>query len=233
MNLRDEIEAAFDGKAFLRPLFYSYPGGLRFELSKGGSPLERFLVALRKATTICADIFPADKPMVVCLRMVAMSSLFAHRKLLLELRVAGITISRVRCLWLEEASQDEGFGNDKVSWLHIAFETSPTLLQNCLWCALAADIGSIRPRPLCDIYLFNLESRVMVFPYDDRGMDVVGSNPALLARIYSKHHQHLLIYDRQTMAVAFEVSDPSINMGAPPADSATFSEQSPSPRLVP
>jgi hypothetical protein len=40
MQLQKEIEAIFEGKAFLRPLFYSYPGGLRFELSEGGSAIE-------------------------------------------------------------------------------------------------------------------------------------------------------------------------------------------------
>jgi len=37
MNLELEIESIFEGKAFFRPLFYSYPGGLRFALSETGA----------------------------------------------------------------------------------------------------------------------------------------------------------------------------------------------------
>lgn len=208
MQLQREIEVIFEGKAFLRPLFYSYPGGLRFELSEGGSAIEQFLLALRKAATICADIFPADRPMVVCLRLIAQTNLFANRELLSELRAAGISIPRARCLWSEAASPDDDFDNeDNLSWLHIAFEAPASLLQNFLWCAFSTDFGCIRPQPHCLIYLFNLNSRVMVWPYDDRGMDVVGPNHALLSHIYFKHYQNLLDYDRETMVATFEPSN--------------------------
>ncbi len=218
--MRSEIERVFEGKAFMRPLFYSYPGGLRFELSEGGSAIERFLLALRKAATICADIFPANRPMVVCLRAIAKPNHFAHRELLSELRGAGISFPRARCLWLEAASPDDDFDyEDNVSWLHVAFEAPASLLQNFLWCAFATDFGSIRPHPRCNIYLFNLNSRVMVWPYDDRGMDVVGPNHMLLSHLYVKHHQNLLDHDRQTIAATFEPSNPSPNTNMPATNS--------------
>lgn len=56
MNLRAEIDNAFGPQAFARPLFYSWPGGLRFELSETGGMIEQFLTAMRKAITICGDI---------------------------------------------------------------------------------------------------------------------------------------------------------------------------------
>jgi hypothetical protein len=34
VNLQIEIERIFGCNTFARPLFYSYPGGLRFELSE-------------------------------------------------------------------------------------------------------------------------------------------------------------------------------------------------------
>ena len=46
MDLKHEIETIFEGRAFLRPLFYNYPGGLRFELAEGGTAIEQFLLAL-------------------------------------------------------------------------------------------------------------------------------------------------------------------------------------------
>lgn len=224
MRFRSEIESIFEGKAFLRPLFYSYPGGLRFELSEGGSAIEQFLLALRKATTICADIFPVGKPITVCLRAFGKPNLFAYRNLLSELRLAGISIPRSRCLWLVAPSPDDDFDDeDDISWLHIAFEARTSLLQNLLWSAFATDLGSIRPRPRCDIYLFNLSDKVMVWPYDDRGMDVVGPNHLLLSQIYSKHSQYLLDYDRQTMAATFEPSNPPLNTDAPTIGGAPVS----------
>lgn len=205
MDMRGTIESIFQGKAFLRPLFYSYPGGLRFELSEGGNEIQQFLLAIHKASAICASIFPAAAPITVCLRAMAKPNLFAHRPLLLALRAAGISIPSSRCIWLEPASPDDGFEpEDNTSWLHIAFEAPVSLLQNFLWCAFATDLASIRPRPRCNIYLFSLSNRVMVFPYDDRGMDVVGPNHTLLSQLYVKHHQTLLDYDRQAMSATFE-----------------------------
>jgi hypothetical protein len=66
--LRTQIEDTFYGKAFMRPLFYAYKQALRFELAEGGSAIEQFLCAMRKALTICEDIFATNDNLVVCLR---------------------------------------------------------------------------------------------------------------------------------------------------------------------
>ncbi len=202
--MREKIAGRFEGKAFLRPLFYSYPGGLRFELAEGASAIERFLVALRKATTICADIFPEDTPIVACLRAYAGGSGFAHRHTLMELRNAGIRIPREREVWVDTHTPSVPDGASEESWINVAFEAPRALLPNLLWCALAADFGHIRPHPLCSVYLFNLDAGIMTLPYDDRGMDVVGPNHAALAALYFKHRPLLLDYDRVAMAATFE-----------------------------
>jgi len=67
MNLELEIERVFGGKAFVRPLFYSYPGGLRFALSETGGVIEQFLSALQKSTKICSDVFVGERRLsLVC-----------------------------------------------------------------------------------------------------------------------------------------------------------------------
>lgn len=204
MQLRSEIERVFEGKAFLRPLFYLYPEGLRFELSEGGSVINQFLLALRKAEGICADIFNTTQPFVPCLRFRAEASRFAHRKLLRELRSAGIRVSRNRSIWLEPVPFDDWFDEAVEEWwVNVAFEAPTSLVQSILWCAFASDFGSIRPSPRCQFYLFNIQDGVMVWPYDDRGMDVVGPNRPLLAKLYSSHRHHLLDHDLPAMQATF------------------------------
>jgi hypothetical protein len=78
------------------------------------------------------------------------------------------------------------------------------LLPNLLWCALASDFGSIKPNPGCSYYLFNLQEGLLAFPYDDRGMDVVGPNRDLLTMLYRKYGTYLLDYDRPAMQRSFE-----------------------------
>ena len=204
MNLQFEIERAFSGKAFARPLFYSVPEGLRFELSESGGMIEQFLVALRKSTAVCADVFHDDCQPVVCLRVHSGTNRFAHRALLQTLRTLGIGIPAERSIWIEPIDPEEWFcENQPEYWLNIAFETPASQLQAFLWCAMARDFGVIRPTLHCSVYLFNLQDRVMVFPYDDRGMDIVGPNRDLLSRLYQRHNAWLLDHDRPAMDAVY------------------------------
>ncbi|UVL38711.1 DUF3885 domain-containing protein [Pseudomonas sp. B21-040] len=204
MNLQLEIERIFGGEAFARPLFYSYPGGLRFELSETGGVIEQFLTALRKSTKICSDVFLADATFVACLRIHSCRNRFAHRPVIHALRSAGIFIPAECMVWSEEIDPEEWCSEiEPEYWINIAFEAPVTLLQAFLWCALATDFAEIKPRPNCVFYLFNLKKQVMVFPYDDRGMDVVGPNKDLLSQLYRQHHTYLLDYDRHEMDATF------------------------------
>lgn len=205
VQLREAIDSIFEGKAFVRPLFYGYPGGLRFELSEGRGAIEQFLSGLRKAQQICADVFGKGMPVVVCLRVYHCGSAFSHRPMLRELQGADIHVPRTRCLWAEPIPTEHRHRDDgRQEWfLNLAFEAQPSQLDNLLWCALSRDFPAIRPRPECDVYLFNLQDKVMVLPYDSRGMDIVGPNHALLEKLYERHRQHLLPYDLETMKATF------------------------------
>ena len=88
-------------------------------------------------------------------------------------------------------------------WHYVAFEAPAEYLISALWCALSSDFGSIEPSPTADIYLFNLDKEVMVFPYDDRGMDIVGPNKQFLKDQYDKFGHYLLDYDREAMDAVF------------------------------
>jgi hypothetical protein len=77
-------------------------------------------------------------------------------------------------------------------WHDIAFKAPTEYLINALWCAFSSDFGCIEPNPMADIYLFNLDKEVMVWPYDDRGMDIVGP-----------FEHYLLDYDREAMDAVF------------------------------
>lgn len=67
MNPQQEIDEIFESKAFERPLYYSYPGGLRFGLSETGTCIEQFLTALRKARVIARTCFQRrDRCLFAC-----------------------------------------------------------------------------------------------------------------------------------------------------------------------
>jgi len=203
VSLRDKIWQIFGPTIFNRPLFYSYPGGLRFELSEGGSATEQLRVALRKSKVICKDIFVDDHPIAACLRIYSDNNRFLHRRSILALKHAGINIPAERWLWSEERDKDDWCDESEPDyWLYLAFEASAGSLDALLTCALVKDLD-LGTYPYCDLYLFNLRKGIVAFPYDDRGMDVVGPNTVALRNLYNAHHKYLLNYDRAIMEKTF------------------------------
>ncbi|MFZ6798287.1 DUF3885 domain-containing protein [Undibacterium sp. Di24W] len=186
-------------------LFYAHPDGLRFELSEGGEPLEQVLTALRKASLICEDLFDAVDSLTVCLRRFAGNDKFALRKVLRELKNAGIAIPEEREIWFDPVPFEDRFDEDiEEWWISLAFQLPTTKLQSLFWCAFTVDFPSLHPNPRCDIYIFNFKDRVLVHPYDDRGMDIIGPNKEFLRKLYVKHNSLLLDYDRARMSKSFE-----------------------------
>jgi hypothetical protein len=181
-------------------LFYNFPGGLRFELSEGGSALDQVLTALRKSTAICEDAL-GHGGFVVHLKRFVGATRFELRDTLRELNLAGISIPRLRSAWVE-TNEDDDWGDGY--WVNCAFEVHASKLQNLLWCALVTDFQPVRPNPHCLIYLINAENGVLIHPYDDRGMDVICKTPLLLKKLHEKHNPWLLDYDRAAMDQSFK-----------------------------
>jgi len=205
LNPRNEILESFGPAVFSRPLFYCYPGGLRFELSEGGTAVRQLVVAMEKARRICKDIFDDGESMIACVRAHADSQRFSHRRELRALRDAGIRIPARRWIWSEEKDEDDRCDDEGPEyWVHLAFEAPAAWLESLLWCALAKDLG-IHPQIQSGIYLFNLKKNIVAFPYDDRGMDVVGPNEDALRELYEVHGELLLEYDREIMEGTFGV----------------------------
>ena len=205
MNYRAEIEKIFEGKAFIRPLFYNYAGGLRFELSEGGDFINQFTTAHRKAIDICRFVFSDSENITVCVKIFGGKSVLSILQSFRELKNAGLYPTNDKQHWTvfdAEWGDDETYSNS--SWHYIAFSIPIELLPNVLWCALATDIVCIEPRVEASFYLFDLKQKLMVWPYDDRGMDIVGPNHHLLSSIYNKFNNYLLDYDRDEMNAVFE-----------------------------
>ncbi|HEY0063165.1 MAG TPA: DUF3885 domain-containing protein [Telluria sp.] len=202
MNFRRTIQEIV-GRRYRYALFYNFPGGLRFELSKGNSALDQALSALRRATAVCNDIFAGEEKILVHLESYAPQTRFSLRTMLRELKIAGITVPTVREFWIHEQEQADVADDDKEVALCCAFEVPAAKLQNLLWCAITTDLGPIYPKPRCRIYLLHPNKGIVVHPYDDRGMDVISLRPSDLSGLYELHKDLLLDYDIEAMRQMF------------------------------
>ncbi len=204
MEIRRKIETIFGGNLFDGQLFYLYPGGLRFELSEGGHFLHQFLTAHRKGLEICKQALSPENDMTVCFKIFGQKYLFATLSVIRELKHSGLFIATPKEHWTvreEEWKDDEEYAN--CLWHYLAFQVPLELLPNILWCAFSSDFGIIKPNPGARVYLFNFKKNIMIHPYDDRGMDIVGPNKRLLKELYHDFNGYLLDYDRAAMDAVF------------------------------
>lgn len=201
MNYRDKIRSTFGENIFDRPLFYSYVGGLRFEMSEGGNFINQFLTAHRKGMEICDEIFSPDQHVTICVKLYGGKTLLSCLSIIRSLRDFEVYSKfNVKEYWREELDEEYDDRLDENSmWHYVVLEIPPELILNALWCAFSSDFGYIQPASPAALYLFEFQKKIAVFPYDDRGMDVVGDNKIFLKALYESFEKYLLDYDREEM----------------------------------
>ena len=119
MNIQESIHSQFKGKAFNRPLFYNYPGGLRFELSVSGDWLDQFEQAYKKSIEICSSIFQHE--FVLCVRIYGSKSLMSVLSVLKDIKSIGLFPEVDKEHWSELASEDIDWTDEEAEdyWHHI------------------------------------------------------------------------------------------------------------------
>ena len=194
MSLRDELRRVFGPAALEWGLFYRNAPALRFELSDEGSYIQMFTRAYDRAREIVAAALPGTGELVIILSRPGGGGFLAHLSAFRALRDCGIRVPRAFESWSETTGPE---------WEHeprgfLAFTGGREMLIPLLWGAVAADIG-IRPRLRCEVYLADLARGILVHPYDDRGMDVVGPDHALLRDLHGRFDAWLQEHDRARM----------------------------------
>jgi hypothetical protein len=200
---REALHAAFGPKAFELPCFYVNEPALRFELSLHGHWLDQFEQAWDRARPILAHALGDSRELVVVLSRFTGDGTMRHLDLFRSLRACGVRMGRPRAWWTEPYHDPHVEGPDEQSF--VAFACERDTVHRLLWGALANDLG-IRPRLSGMLYLADPGRGILVHPYDDRGMDVVGPNHALLAELYHRFNDRLLDYDRARMDAFFASS---------------------------
>jgi hypothetical protein len=201
-----ELFRVFGPRALALGLFYVNTPALRLELSRYGPWLEQFEQAWDRAREVADTVFADTERLVVVVSGRGGPPLLAQRELFRSVRDCGVRMERPRGWW-SEPDVDEIAGVRTF----VAFTCGREALHRLLWGALAVDLG-VRPRLRGELYVADPARGVLIYPYDDRGMDVIGPNHALLAELHRRFGDYLLNYDRERM-------DGWFAPGVPPAGS--------------
>jgi len=192
-----ELLRVFGPRALALGLFYVNAPALRLELSREGSWLELFEQAWDRSREVADHVFADTERLVVVVSGRGGAPLLAQRELFRSVRACGVRMQRPRGWWVEP--DVDGVAGVRT---FVAFTCGREALHRLLWGALAVDLG-VRPRLAGELYVADPARGVLVHPYDDRGMDIIGADHGLLADLYHRFDHYLLDYDRERMDAYF------------------------------
>jgi hypothetical protein len=190
----DQAFEVFGKNSFQNAIFYSNEQCLRFELSEGkeeDSYVKMFTSALNKSTEIIETIFENSETISICLAFPG-DSYLSNFSVFKELKELQINIPK------EHFNLREWIEDDEWNRNYLFFNINKSELHKFLFGKLGTELG-IKPSFWFDLYIFDINLGVLVHPYDDRGMDVVGTNKFMIKRLYKKYHSYLLNYDINAM----------------------------------
>ena len=126
----------------------------------------------------------------------------ATNRAISQLEDIGFDSSRLG--YLGAVEQDEDFEDLRYRhWYSCRLGNEPAELDKLIWNCAAQDMGVQPYAEWRDIYFVDLQKRMIVHVYDDRGMDVIAMDKEAIAPFYTKFNDLLLDYDREKMKQQF------------------------------
>lgn len=202
------VSSNFECEELPSAAFYHFDFALRFELGGEGNstkrPLKRFIQAFDRARKITKFVFK-DTPSIWILTA-NFTSESPSKKPLKSFRHCGFSKSDFVHFCSTPQNDKEyikAFGTDLYRHWFAAKLKKNRQLDEVLWLALGAELG-ILPAVRPEVYIVDFDRKVLLYPYDDRGMDVIAMNKQTLLPLYAKRKSWLLEYDMPQMAATFE-----------------------------
>lgn len=203
------IRETFGWPGFPDGLFYEARYGLRFDLGGvfGGEREKetvRFLQAMDRARAIVRATFAGAETLTAVVRHYggekpARDEANAFERL--RRTGFGFPFGPVERVPQHDQEHLDLFGEDMtLCWRQAEFPNHDDPIAALLWISLSQDLA-IRPRAplLGGVYIVDFPGALAVWPYDDRGMDVIANEPAPLQRLYTQFNEWLFDCDRPQM----------------------------------
>ncbi|KAE9631690.1 DUF3885 domain-containing protein [Parasedimentitalea maritima] len=207
-DILKHFEHPFPYGEFSHNLFDDTEFALRFEL--GGEdvstdrPLKRFIQAYDRATSVATEVFSDTG----CLWM--LSSVYGdaepRKKRLKPFKLCGLKKNNFQYLGAvsQKGNPDFDEDDDEVFRHWDAAELEDLgQLREVIWLALGCELG-IRPASFADIYFVDFKKGIVLYAYDDRGMDVSAVRKEDLMSLYRNRNPWLLEYGFDEMKAVFE-----------------------------
>ena len=205
-----KMQSVFGLPAFPDAMFYKFDSALRIEL--GGEafsvqkrPVKRFLQAVTRAVAIAEAAFLSSTQLTLLVshydRPKPMAAKFRG------IETSGLTrrdFTLLASVPQEDADHLAQFGEDVFRHHFVYKGDVRKVMADILWLSLAKEMPISPDVRWLSIYIVDFDRGICLHPDDDRGMDLVAMDPALLVPIYRAFGNWLLPYDRARMDASFE-----------------------------
>ena len=190
-------------------MFYQTPFGLRFELGGDLSmgPL-RFMQALDRARAVATALFSRSETLVAIVSIYGDErATRRHSTAIQQLERIGFPHPFGSPAKVPQNDQEyiAEFGGDLFRhWYAAHFSHDEKSVLALLWASISREMD-IRPKArwVSTIHIADVQKRLALTVYDDRGMDVIGPSGPALSSLYRKFNPWLLDYDRPEMDAKF------------------------------
>jgi len=188
-----------------KPLFYSWPIGLRFEIGQDEIELsnEYFSAAHERAVSIFEAVFSQGDEVEIIYQQYSDGRKKIRKgsfilKQIDSSQSALVKYSDVRDIY-ELCYKSECWKRLNIPDLSI----NNINYQNILLSLIHMDFSCRRPSLSGECFFINKTKNIIVNLYDDRGMDVISASKDALMSLYKSHNDWLLNYDRKKMDLVF------------------------------
>lgn len=204
------LDKNFKGLQLKKPLFYNWGFGLRFDLQVGETNTGQYFEEVNKrASTIFETTFSNTDNIF----LVFIDYKFRRKKI----RFSNYAFQQIDNLIKQEVCYTKVKNlyepNDKLDIRNIAIiklTTERLNHKNILSAIANSDFPSRQPRidkkgafTDMEIYIINIDKKIIFNMYDDRGIDIISTNTEAILPIYKKHNDWISDYDREKINSQF------------------------------
>jgi len=184
-----KIESRFGAGWWTPPVFCSHEFSLRFQLAQGEFWIDRLESAqLRASTIVNAALRESREVHLVIARCHCDTTMANEEQAELSEAVTAYGLPSIAAYESQVVPPTEA--GDFHTWLGAAW-LPRTLANRALWAAFAADLGVLPVSP-GRMFVVDIETGLLIHPYDDRGMDVSATSQACVQRLYDEFGHWLL-----------------------------------------
>lgn len=208
--MKTYLSEKFPNLKLERPLFYSWPIGIRFEIGNPDIKLwidskkttlnkEYFDEALKRAKSIFDFLFHDEDNIIFVYQQYSDGRRKINRRshimqLLDKSNILNRKYSRVKNIY--------ELTNRKSYWhrLSLSLKKSELNIPEIINYILYSDFGS----GCGECYFINKSKDTILILYDDRGMDIIANNKDNLTAVYKTYNKWILDYDREQIDKIFK-----------------------------